>query len=116
MKNLLKYKEYYGTIECDLEDNILYGKVLFIKDKLGYHGENPEDLQKDFQETIDDYLEFCKEKGIEPDKPFSGTFNIRTGEELHRKLAVLAKENDLSLNAFVSKGLEKIADNPDLIL
>jgi predicted HicB family RNase H-like nuclease len=79
MGNLLKYKDYYGTIEYDLEDNILYGKVLFIKDKIGYHGSSTEDLQKNFQETIDDYLDFCKKIGVEPDKILKDTFNMTTG-------------------------------------
>lgn len=114
MENLLKYKEYCGTIEIDLGENLLYGRVLFIKDKLGFHGENLEELKKDFQETIDDYISFCEERGVEPDKPFSGSFNVRTGEELHRKLAIMAKDKKISLNALVAKSLEKVADNPDL--
>jgi predicted HicB family RNase H-like nuclease len=116
MDKLLKYKKYVGTIEYDLKDNILYGHVLFVRSSLQYQGETLEELQKDFESAIDEYLTFCKNRGIEPEKGFSGTFNIRTGEELHRKLVTIAKEKELSLNAFITQSLEKIVDNPDLIL
>jgi len=30
------------------------------------------------------YLEVCGERGVEPEKPFSGRFNLRMAPEVHR--------------------------------
>ncbi len=56
---------------------------------------------------VDLYLQSCVEDGKEPDTPFKGVFNVRLDPELHRRVAEMAMEEDLSLNAFVNKALEK---------
>jgi predicted HicB family RNase H-like nuclease len=33
-------------------------------------------LEKAFRDSVDDYLDFCAERGEEPDKPFSGRFML----------------------------------------
>ncbi|EDG2232248.1 toxin-antitoxin system HicB family antitoxin [Salmonella enterica] len=43
--------------------------------------------------------------------PFKGVFNVRLDPELHRRVAEMAMEEDLSLNAFVNKALEKEVSN-----
>ena len=68
--------------------------------------ENIKDIEKEFHEAVDDYLEFCKEVGKEPDREYRGTFNVRISPELHKKLAILAIENDDTLNASVEKAIQ----------
>lgn len=104
----LKYKGYLGTIEPQLEDNTLYGKVAFIRDLVTYEATTLEKLKQEFEASIDDYLGFCEEQGKKPDTPFKGSFNVRTGQDLHRE-AMLAS-GDQSLNAFICDAIrEKIA-------
>lgn len=107
MEKLLKYKQYAGTIEYDLDEKILYGEVLFVKSSLQYQGTTIDELEDDFRSAVDEYLGFCKKRNIEPEKPFSGTFNIRTSHEVHRELAIIAKEKNVSLNALINMELEK---------
>ena len=61
----------------------------------------------DFRDAIDDYLNMCAEDGIEPEKPFKGTFNLRLNPELHKRLVVNAADQGMTLNAFVKGILEK---------
>ena len=44
-----------------------------------------QNVEKEFHEAVDDYLEFCKEVGKEPDKEYKGSFNVRISLELHKK-------------------------------
>ena len=51
-----------------------------------------------------------EQQGEQPPKPFadrhySGKFNVRVGESLHRELATQAAENGLSLNQYVVRKL-----------
>jgi predicted HicB family RNase H-like nuclease len=55
---------------------------------------------------VNDYLNFCAERGEEPEKPFSGKFNVRLDPELHREAYVAAKSSGLSLNTWIVKAIE----------
>ena len=105
MSNLLAYKNYNGTVEYSKEDGCLFGKVTGIKSLLSYEGDSVRELEKDFQNVIDEYLRDCEEKGIEPEQPYKGTFNVRIGPELHRIVAVYAMEHGKSLNAVVEEAI-----------
>lgn len=56
---------------------------------------------------VDDYIEYCKEEGIEPHKSYSGSLNIRISPEVHSKIAILAKQAGISINAFIKSTVEK---------
>ena len=107
----LKYKGYLGTVEPDFENNILYGRLAFIRDLVTYEAETLADLEREFKTSVDLYLQSCVEDGKEPDTPFKGVLNVRLDPELHRRVAEMAMEEDLSLNAFVNKALEKEVSN-----
>ena len=101
MSDLLSYKNYNGTVEYSKEDNCLFGKVVGIKSLLSYEGNS----ERDFQNAIDEYLEDCKERNVEPEQPYKGTFNVRISPELHRNIAVYAIEHGKSLNAAVEEAI-----------
>jgi predicted HicB family RNase H-like nuclease len=104
----LKHKGYIGSIEYSEEDNCLYGKVLGLnKILISYEGTTIQDLKKDFTSGIEDYLLDCKKKGTTPQKSFTGTFNVRVPSEIYAKAVLKAKENGISLNAFVRFILEE---------
>ena len=107
MKNLLEYKGYYGNVEFSNEDEILYGKVLGIKSLISYEGDSIKTLRKDFEEAVDGYLDYCNEKGIEPEKMYKGSFNIRIAPDLHKKLAIYSFANQNSINATVEEAIEE---------
>jgi len=104
----LRYKGYLGTIEPELESHMLFGKLAFIRDLITYQADNLKELEQEFRRSVDEYLLSCEEIGREPQKPCKGSFNIRTGEELHRK-AVIAAEGK-SLNAFVCEAIREKID------
>lgn len=65
-----------------------------------------EELEQDFRAGVDEYLEICTEKGIKPQKSFTGTFNIRIPSETHGMAVVKAKELGINLNTFVKNAIE----------
>jgi predicted HicB family RNase H-like nuclease len=105
-KNTLSYKGYTGSIEVSLEDNCLHGRILFINDLISYEGNDVAALKKDFEEALDDYLAHCEQTGVPANKPLSGSFNIRVGEERHKKLAIEAINKRLSINELVIRALD----------
>ncbi len=106
---VLKYKGYTGSVEYSEEDNCLYGKVQGMsKHFISYEGNSIEELKTDFIEAIDDYLEDCKNNGIEPLQPYTGRLNIRIPSEVHSRIAALASEKGISINAFIKQTLSVI--------
>jgi len=106
--NYLHYKDYTGSVEFSEEDAVFHGKVVGIKAHISFEGDSVATLVEDFRNAIDEYLEFCKEAGKEPEKPFKGSFNVRIGGELHRRAALAASSAGMSLNAYVEEAIRKI--------
>lgn len=107
MKNILEYKEMKGSVEYSPEDDCLFGKILFIDDLILYEGQSLDELKKDFQSAVDDYLEDCKKTAKSIKKKFKGTFNIRISPELHEKVALTAQSKHKSINNVVIEALKK---------
>ena len=53
----------------------------------------------------DDYLELCEAEGIEPERAYKGSFNVRVSPELHRQAVVYASSHQMSLNSLVESAL-----------
>lgn len=108
MNNLMEYKGYLGTAEYFPDDKVFYGKVVGIKSLIQYDGETVNDFEQDFHEAVDDYLDLCVRKGIEPEKPYSGIFTVSISPELHRQLAAFSDQHDQSLDVSVEKAIKKL--------
>ena len=107
MKDMMRYKEYYGSVHYSDDDQVFHGKIEFIRSLVTYEGTDVKNLRAAFEEAVDDYLELCKEEGKEPETSFKGSFNIRTGPDLHRKAMLIAKLKGTNLNSVVTEALEK---------
>ena len=102
---MLEYKGYIGTVTLDSYAHIFHGEVINTRDVITFQGRSIEELEKALRDSVDDYLEWCKEDGVEPEKPYSGRFNLRISPELHREVAIEAKKRNISLNSFVEKAV-----------
>ncbi len=105
--NTLSYKGYIGTVSFSEKDNVFFGKIEGINGLVNFEGESVHELKTAFYEAVDDYLEYCAEEGIEPHKSYSGSLNIRISPETHSRIAVLAKQAGISINAFIKSAVEK---------
>ena len=107
MKNMMRYKGYYGSVNFDADDLVFYGKLEFINSLISYEGEAAKEIDTAFKEAVNDYIESCIARKVEPEKPFKGSLNIRIGRELHEQAALIAKEiGCASLNEFIKQALD----------
>ena len=56
MKNMMKYKGYYGSVNFDSEDLIFYGKLEFIHALISFEGETAKEIDHAFKEAVNDYI------------------------------------------------------------
>ena len=88
MSNVIQYKGYFTNVEYSQEDQILFGKIEGIRDLVTFECENA-----------------GEEEGKDPNKSFSGSFNVRVSPELHRDIWAAATKRDMTLNAYVNEAL-----------
>ena len=109
MSSTMEYKGYIGSVEFSEEDGVFFGKAMGIRALLSYEGENAHDLVEDFHNAVDNYLETCAAEGIEPERAYKGSFNIRISPELHKQAALAAAARQMSLNSFVESSIAQAA-------
>jgi predicted HicB family RNase H-like nuclease len=64
----MMYKGFEGMVTLDEKANIFYGEVINTRDVITFQGASLEECQQAFRGSVNDYLEFCRERGEEPDK------------------------------------------------
>jgi len=106
MKSTMRYKDYHGSVEFSDEDNIFFGRIIGINDHITFEGDNVASLRKDFQDSVDEYLDMCLQIGKEPEKTYKGTFNVRIAPSLHRELAIYSSSNGRTLNSVVEEAIQ----------
>lgn len=113
MKDMMAYKGYFGSVHYSDEDQIFHGKIEFIRSLVSYEGTDVRSLRTAFKEAVDDYLKLCEDEGKEPETPFKGSFNVRTGTDLHRRAMLFAKSKGTNLNSIITDALEKYLSTID---
>ena len=79
--NMMEYKGYYAKPEYSVEDHIFYGKIIGISDLVDFY------------------------TGKDPDRAYSGRFNVRISPDLHRKISLVAQAEGVSLNKAVEQAI-----------
>lgn len=108
----MKYKGYDGEAVYDDKLKMFSGRISNAKAVGTFYGETVKELEIAFRQTIDEYLALCREEGIEPEKPFSGKFQIRISPDLHQRLYSAAQAHHKSINAVVVEYLERCLKSP----
>lgn len=107
---MLKYKGYIGHAEYDDEARLFHGEVLGLKDVITFQGTEVEQLEQAFRDSVDDYLDFCQQRGETPDKPYSGRLMLRLPAHIHRQVHLRAQREGKSLNQWISEQIEHTLD------
>ena len=105
---MLDYKGYHGKVEFDEKEGIFHGEVMNIRDVVTFQSKTEDEIEKSFQESVDDYLEFCNERNEDPDRPFSGRLMLRLPTNIHRQVYLKAKLEGKSLNDFITEKLSLV--------
>ena len=107
---MMEYKGFVGTVSFDDEADLFHGEVINIRDVVTFQGKSVREIRKAFRDSVEDYLAFCKERGEEPEKPFSGKFMIRMNPETHRQVFLAAKLSGKSINQWTKDVLSQAVE------
>ena len=107
MKNVLKHKDFIGSVQFSSEDELFYGKITGIDDLVSFEGESVKELKSAFVEAVEEYIELCRSLGKDPFKSYKGTLNVRIGPELHKQAAEKATIQGISLNKYIQNAISR---------
>lgn len=107
---MMEYKGYLGKVDFDDEAGIFHGQIINTSDVITFQGTSVDGIRQAFIDSVDDYLEFCAERGEAPEKPFSGRFVVRMEPSLHRQVAIAANRAGQSINSWVTAQLRQAVD------
>ena len=102
---MIEYKSFIGQVEYDDQAKIFHGDVINTRTVITFEGKTVDEIERAFHESVDSYIDWCKEDGIEPEKPYSGKFIVRINPDLHRQIVIESKKRKVSLNKFVEEAL-----------
>jgi predicted HicB family RNase H-like nuclease len=109
----MNYKGYQGHVNYDDEAKLFHGEVVGLRDVITFQGTSVDELEQAFKDSVDEYLDFCKELGRAPEKPFSGKLMLRLPPEIHERAAFEAKTHGVSLNAWINQAITHLLSAPE---
>jgi predicted HicB family RNase H-like nuclease len=106
MRNTMKFGRYTAVISYDPEIEMFRGEFLDLNGGADFYADSIEKLREEGETSLRVFLDFAKEKQIEPEKKYSGRLVLRLKPEVHRKFKLLASSKDMSLNELLNETLE----------
>lgn len=99
----MEYKGYVAAVEFDDSIEILHGRVVNSGPYpiATFEATDAADIRREFERSVDEYLAWCAEDGVEPRRPFSGKLNLRLRSRLHALVAAAAAASQVSINSWI---------------
>ena len=110
--NLLHHAGYVGSVEVSVKDGCLHGRLLHVDALVTYEGDTVAQIQSNFEAAIDRYLQHCKSIRKAPDRPYTGSFNVRLGPDRHRWLVQTAAARSTTINDLIGIAVDLFRQQP----
>ncbi len=111
MMNSMNICGHKATIQYDPEIDMFRGEFTSLNGGADFYATNIAELRKEGELSLQVFLQMCKESGIEPQKQYSGKFNLRVSPKLHADIAQKAAAEGKSLNRCVTDILSEAVLN-----
>ncbi len=61
--NTMSYKGYEGLVSYDEDAELFHGEIINLRDVVTFQGRSVDELKKALEDSVEDYLAFCAERG-----------------------------------------------------
>ena len=81
----MEYKGYIASVEFDDSADVLHGRISNSGSYpiATFEATDERALRRELERSVDEYLGWCEEDGVEPRRPVSGQLDVHLGSELH---------------------------------
>ena len=109
MNNTMTFGKYKASIQFDAEIGEFRGEFLGLNGGADFYGKSLAELKREGAASLKVFLEMCAEKGIEPEKSYSGRLMLRIPVEIHASAVAAAAAAGKSLNQWAASVLGEAA-------
>lgn len=113
MINVMEINGYKAVIKYDPEIGMFRGEFLGLNGGADFYATTVEGLRQEGEKSLHVFLDMCAEDGVDPNREFTGRFNLRIPSELHEKIATMAEASGKSINAWMVEALDREAAQED---
>jgi len=103
---ILEYKGYTALVQYSDEDGCFIGKVIGISDQIVFDAPSLEEIRKTFATDVDDYIQYCRQRGREPNRPVS-EFLIPVSPLLYAQASRKAEDDGVPVRTIMETALQK---------
>lgn len=107
LNNVMRFGDYCAEVGFDPSARMLHGRVIGTSAVIDFYGKDYDELEQEFRTSVDDYLDWCRDDGVAPEKTWSGKLTLRASDEQRRRYAVAAALARKSVNAWMVDVLDR---------
>ena len=100
--NTMQINGYRAIIQYDPEIEMFRGEFIGLNGGADFYAKDIEGLQREGKVSLQVFLDMCQEDGVDPQKEYSGKFNLRIQPNLHAEIVARASAAGKSLNQWVA--------------
>jgi predicted HicB family RNase H-like nuclease len=104
--NVLKIDGHDAVISYDPDIDMFRGEFVGLNGSADFYATTAAKLKAEGARSLREFLAICEERGIDPIKKFSGTFNVRVSKKKHEALAITAAARGVSMNTLIDQALD----------
>jgi predicted HicB family RNase H-like nuclease len=108
--SLMRHGDYVARVTYDETIDRFFGEVVNTRDVITFYGQSTEELHREMATSVEAHLEACRERGVEPSRPYSGKFNVRLSPAEHARIVTAAAAAGESMNSWVAQILAQAAE------
>lgn len=101
----MEHRGYTGSVEYSEVDRVFHGRIDGIADIISYEGDTLEELEEDFREGVDSYLQHCEKDGVEPQRPYAGVLALRLSRETYFDMCGASRRAGSDLNGWIVEAI-----------
>ena len=109
MNNVMTIGEHRAVITFDPEISMFRGEFVGLNGGADFYAPDVEGLQREGETSLRVFLEACRQRGLEPNKHYSGKFVVRLDSDVHEAAALAAAARGKSLNQWAVETLREAA-------
>ena len=102
----LEYNGYTALIQYSEEDGCFIGKVIGITDQIIFDAPSIDEIRKIFESDVDSYIQYCRQKGREPNKPASEIM-VPVSTVLYAKVSRKAEDDGVPVRTALETALQR---------
>jgi predicted HicB family RNase H-like nuclease len=106
MNNIMIINGYRAVIQFDPDIEMFRGEFTGLNGGADFYADSVAALRKEGEISLKVFLDECTRRGVQPNKSYSGKFQVRLPSELHEFAADAAQARGQSLNQFVATAIE----------